>query len=169
VAFAALPACAGGFDPGLRAGASEPVAARDVEGAIESLIREWFALLAAAPADPRLLARLVREPSFEVSLDERRARAPEELGAWLAELRSPQGDVAFAIDSIRIVPEPEGRYRAHFEVERRTRAADGSLRLRRWHQSWWLRPAPGAAPSVLRIEQRPALPFPGTGPRIVCD
>jgi hypothetical protein len=169
LSIAAFPAVAGGLAPGMRADAPAPVASRATEAAIASLIRDWFARLAAAPADPRPLELLAREPSLELSLAGGSSRAPEEVEAWLEELRSPHAQVEFAIDSIRIAHEAEGVHRARFEVERRARAADGALLLARWDQTWWVRTPPAGAPSILRIEQRPALPFPGTGPRIVCD
>lgn len=141
--------------------------AKEIE--IESLIRDWFSLISATPADSRPLQRLSREPTFEVSLIEGNVRTPVEVEAWLAELRAPQSSFEFSIESIRIVPEGEGLTRARFEVERRARGADDALHIVRWDQTWWLRAPAEGAMSVVRIEQRPALPFPGTGPRIVCD
>ncbi len=164
--FAVLPARAGGHGPGTGAVASEPGAA---EAEVDSLIRGWFALLQTAPADPRLLATLVREPSFELSVADGSAPPAQQLLAWLEGLRASEPGAEFVIDSIRIEPEAKGMLRARFEVERRERTSDGALHLVRRHQTWWVRTRAGDPPSVIRIEQRPALPFPGTGPRIVCD
>jgi ketosteroid isomerase-like protein len=169
VSIAALPLNAGVLFPDTRAEAPAVAIASTTEAAIEAQIRDWLARLAASPADARALAMFSREPSFEVSLPEGNADSPKELETWLAELRSADSHVEFLLDSIRIVPEGEGSVRAHFEVERRSRGALGALHIVRWHQTWWLRTSADGTPSVLRIEQHPVLPFPGTGPRIVCD
>lgn len=137
--------------------------------AIEAAIRGWFALLETSPGDPRLLQRIASEPSFEVSRAGTTARTPEEIEDWIAELRSSHSQVGFAIDAIRIVPEDAGLRRAHFEVERRAQGVDGAVYVARWHHGWWVRALPDGELRVVRIEQRSALPFPGTGPRIVCD
>lgn len=152
------PAAAGG----------EPDASAE-DRAIESLIREWFTLLETSPADPRLLRTIASDPSFELQRAGTTARTAEELAGWIAELRSSHSHVAFTIDSIRIGPEESGLRRAHFEVERRAQDADGAVYVARWLHCWWLRALPDGALQVARIEQQPALPFPGTGPRIICD
>ena len=157
VAIASSPAAGGEPD------------ATTADQAFESLIREWFTLLETAPADPRLLRTIASDPSFELQRAGTIARTPEELEDWIAELRSSHAQVGFAIDSIRIVPEASGLRRAHFEVERKAQGADGAVYVARWHHCWWVRALPGGELQVVRIEQRPALPFPGTGPRIVCD
>lgn len=150
------------------AAGGEPEAAA-ADRAIESLIRDWFTLLESSPADPRLLRTIASDPSFELQRAGTIARAPEEIEAWIAELHSSHSQVGFAIDSIRIVPEETGLRRAHFEVERKAQGADGAVYVARWHYCWWVRALPDGELRVVRIEQRPALPFPGTGPRIVCD
>ena len=135
------------------------------------------AWISPAPPD-RIAANFSRErsgwisrdggTSFEVTFAGRSARSPQDLAAWLGELRSPHTQVEFAIAPIVIVREPSVA-RAHFEVERRARDASGAIHLARFRQTWWLRVGAEAAPSVTRIDQRTLLPFPGTGPRIVCD
>lgn len=138
---ASVPALAAAAD-GPDPGTSPGTADRAAEEAIGSALREWL-----SPA----------------------GAAPENLAAWLAELRSSLVDVELALDSLRITAAEGGLRRVSFGLERTGRAADGSLHVARWHQVWWVRVPERGAPHVVRIEQRTALPYPGTGPRIVCD
>ncbi|MBW1884306.1 MAG: hypothetical protein JRJ58_12300 [Deltaproteobacteria bacterium] len=45
---------------------------------------------------------------------------------------------------------------------------EGLPHIARREHVWLVRNVPGAAPVVLRIDERPLLAFPGTGPQIVC-
>ena len=89
--------------------------------------------------------------------------------AWLADLRSSDPRVEFRIDELRITPLEPGLYRARFELDRRAFDPDGTPHVARWEHTWLVRSGSRDAPAILRIQQRPALSFPGTGPQIVCD
>ncbi len=164
VLIAAVPATKGEPDSSL-----SPEVVQAPADAIESRIRDWFHELAAAPAQQRSLAALELGSSLEISVADTAGRRTDDVAIWLEELRPSSARVEYAIDSIRITLEPGGLYRARFEVERRAHFADRSIHVARFDQTWRLRFSADGVPSVVQIDQRLALPFPGTGPRIVCD
>ena len=162
-----LPSCATDSSASLAPtlAASTP---RGAEQRISTLVHDWFATLASAPPESRDLEGFLAEPSFELSLIGGSLRGLPELEAWRAKLRSTHLDLTYRIDSIAVEPAGEGLHRARFEFERRAVDAEGIPHIARREHAWLVRNAQGEAPVILRIDERPLLAFPGTGPQIVC-
>jgi hypothetical protein len=146
---------------------ADPAVSPEAERRVQSTVRAWFDRLeerAPASSEPVLSV-----PGFEVSSAEGTARSPAGVRAWLDGLRSPHLRVAFRLEAMRIDLVEPGLYRARFEVDRRTYDAEGLPHVARWDHTWLVRSAQGEPPQILRIEERPALPHPGTGTRVVCN
>ena len=138
------------------------------ERRIGSMIHDWFALLEGRTLESRTLDDFPAESSFEFSLAEGSVRSLDELQAWLSNLRSTYPRIEYRIDPIRIDSVGGDLYRARFELDRRALDRGGTPHIARREQLWLVRDLPGGAPVMLRIDERPLVPFPGTGPQIVC-
>jgi len=150
-------------------GSPEPAVPPEVERRVASLVQEWFARLEArAPGSPSP-ERLLSAPSFELSTAEGTARTRAEVRAWLDDLRSPHPRVAFQLAAMRIAPVEADLYRARFQVDRRTHDLEGLPHVSRCEHTWLVRSVPGEPPVIVQIDQRPSLPHPGTGTRIICN
>jgi hypothetical protein len=146
--------------------AREPV---DAERSTASLIRDWFDQLASGTSDARAALLRPMDASFELALPGGTTRNPAEIQSWLDELRSPHPRVEFTIDALRVTPVEAGLYEVRFEVDRRADDAQGVSHVARREHTWFVRMLPGFPPAIARIEERPTLSFPGTGPRIICN
>jgi hypothetical protein len=87
---------------------------------------------------------------------------------WLADLREAHPGVEYRIGAVRIDSAGKGLFRARFELDRRALDEVGVPHIARREHTWLVRDFPGQQPLLLRIDERQLLPFPGTGPRIVC-
>jgi hypothetical protein len=133
------------------------------------MVHDWFALLEGQTLQSSTLDDFLAEPSFEFSLAEATVRNPSELRAWLSNLRSTYPKLEYRIDAIRVDSLGEGLYQARFELDRRALDEAGAPHIARREHIWLVRAFPGDAPVVLQIDERPLLPFPGTGPQIICE
>jgi hypothetical protein len=156
-----LPACA---NPVTRASG-----AHDSNLRITSLVHSWFALLEGKTGEARDLADLVAQPSFAISSADGSTRNLAELRSWASSLRSTHLQLEFRIGPIRVDSVGDGLHRARFEFDRRALDETGIPHIARAEQIWLVRGLMGNAPAILRIDERPLLVFPGTGPRIVCS
>ena len=135
---------------------------------IASLVHDWFAALEGGTLESQALDGFMAAPPFELSLIGATVRSLSELDAWHSNLRSTHLQLEYRIDSIVVEPVGEDIHRARFEFERRA-VDDGAIpHIARSEHSWLVRVVPGEAPVILRIDERPLLAFPGTGPQIVC-
>ncbi len=170
-AFIALGAGAAGGE--LRATADPDPAAfatlpSELEDRIESLIEGWFSILENAAVEATTLNGLLAEPPFELVLDGETLLDPASLLAWVSRLRASYPQIEYRLDSIRIEAQGSDLYRASFEFDRHALDAAGLSHVGRREQSWIIRSGSDAKALILRIEERPLLFFPGTGPQIVC-
>jgi hypothetical protein len=138
------------------------------EQRIVSLVHEWFAVLEGRTLESRTLGRFMAEPSFELSLVGGDVQSLTELEAWRASLQATHLELEYQIGSIELEPVGDGLHRARFEFDRRAVDDEGIPRIARREHAWLVRNVPGEAPVILRIDERPLLAFPGTGPQIVC-
>lgn len=165
-----MPACRG---VPIRAANSEETSpapeAANAEQATAALIRDWFDRLESGTSDARAVLRRPMEASFELALPGGTTRNPAEVQAWLDELRSPHPRVEFTIDALRVTPAEAGLFEVRFAVDRRAHDAQGVAHVARREHTWFVRILPGSPPAIARIEERPTLSFPGTGPRIICN
>ena len=168
--LAPMPACSGvPVRPAsipATSSAHEPVAA---ERDFAALIRDWFDQLESGTSDARAALLRPMEASFEVALPGGATRNPAAIQSWLDELRSPHPHVEFTIGALRVTPTEAGLYELRFEVDRRADDAQGVAHVSRREHTWIVRMLPGLPPAIARIEERPTLSFPGTGPRIICN
>jgi hypothetical protein len=160
-----LPGCTGVARPGAAAIALE---SRVPEERVTSLVRDWFSLLESRSSASRALEALLDPSSFELSLVDGSVRNRGELRDWLGDFRTAHPEVVHQIEAPRISPVGAGLYELRFELDRRAIDDAGFEHLARRDHTWLVRGPPGAAPSIVRIDERALLPFPGTGPRIVC-
>ncbi|MAG32278.1 MAG: hypothetical protein CL908_15455 [Deltaproteobacteria bacterium] len=152
--------------------ALEPISLAPAESGsepdIDQLVQDWFGLLESqlpGAADPE---ELLPEASFQLALADGTLRGRSGLGVWLADLRTGYEQVEYEIGSIRIDSAGENLQTARFEFSRRAVDETGTPHIARREHRWLLRDLPGDPPRVLRIDERPLLSFPGTGPQIVC-
>jgi len=133
------------------------------------MVHDWFALLEGQTLESRTLDDFLAAPVFEFSLADRTLRSPSELRAWLSNLRSSYPQLEYRIDAIRVDSIGEGLYQVRFEFDRRSLDKAGAPHIVRRKHIWLVRDLPHDAPVILKIEERPLLPFPGTGPKIICE
>jgi hypothetical protein len=133
-----------------------------------AMVRNWFTSLEVGAFEPRSVDDFLADPSFEFSGAGESVLSRGEFRARLSNLRSTYVQIEHRIDEIRVEPVGEDLYQARFEFERRALDEAGTPHVARREHTWLVRNQPGHAPAILRIDERPMLPFPGTGPRIVC-
>jgi hypothetical protein len=138
------------------------------ETQIPSLVHDWFGLLETRAPEPSDLERFLAEPPFELTGADGRVLGIPELRERSSELHSTYVQIEHRIDEIRVEPAGDDLYRARFEVERYAVDAEGTPHLARKQASWLVRADAHAPPVILRIDERPILAFPGTGPQVVC-
>jgi hypothetical protein len=135
---------------------------------IASMVRDWFAALEVGAFEPRSLDDFPADLSFEFTGAEGSVLSRSEFRARLSDLRSTYAQIEHRVDEIRVEPAGEGLYRARFEFERRALDEAGTPHIARREHTWLVQDEPDEPMLILRIDERPMLPFPGTGPRIVC-
>lgn len=140
----------------------------DIEERIEAVIHRWFALLEDPSVEAKTLGGLLAEAPFELILDGEALRNRGELLAWVSNLRATYSKIEHRLDPIRIQPEMSDRYRVHFEFDRHALDEAGLPHVARREHIWIVRSDANEAPLILRMEERPLLFFPGSGPQIVC-
>ena len=138
------------------------------EPRIVSAVQDWFALLESQPPAAFSPSDLLPEASFELTLADGKVRSRSGLRAWLFDLRTGHRQVEYRIGAIRVDSAGEGLYEAHFEFDRQAVDEAGAPHIARREHAWLVQAIPRDAPRILRIDERPLLPFPGTGPQIVC-
>jgi hypothetical protein len=138
------------------------------EQRIVALVRDWFAALEVEPLESPALDGFLAEPFFELLLIGASVRSLGEFEAWRSHLSATHRQRVYRIDSIHVEPAGENTYRARFEFERRAVDDGGFPHIAHREHTWLVRDVPGEAPVILRIDERPLLAFPGTGPQIVC-
>jgi hypothetical protein len=172
--FATLIALSTGISDGeARASAgSDPAmleaASGNVEERIEAMIHRWFAVLEDPNVEAKTLNDLLAEAPFELILDGEVLRDRGELLAWVSNLRATYSQIEHRLDPIRIQPERRDRYRVRFEFDRHALDEAGLPHVARREHIWIVRSDASATPVILRMEERPLLFFPGSGPQIVC-
>ncbi len=135
---------------------------------IESTVHEWFGLLAEKRSASRPLETLLAGPPYRLSLAEAEVRSRDGLRAWRDGLHATHSRIEYDFEPIRVRPVGGGLYQVHFELDRRAVDAAGTPHVARSEQTWLVRDTPGRAPLIQTIDERRPLPFPGTGPQIVC-
>jgi hypothetical protein len=133
-----------------------------------SLVHDWFALLESQPPEGDSLNGLLPEPSFELRVAVGSVRSRSGLRAWLSDLRTRSRLVDYRLGAIRVDSTGEGLHEARFRFDRQAVDEAGTPHIARREHTWLVQDFPGAPPRILRIDERPLLPFPGTGPQIVC-
>jgi hypothetical protein len=156
-----------------RAGAKpDPVAQRDsskdLEAQIESLIQGWFAVLEDPNVDVKTLSGQLAEAPFELLLDGAVIHDRGALLAWTSSLRSTYPQIEYRLDPIHIHAEGGDRYRVRFEFDRHALDDAGLPHVVRREHTWIVQSSTSETPVILRIEERPLIFFPGTGPQVVC-
>jgi hypothetical protein len=139
-----------------------------IEERIEILIHNWFSVLEDPTVETETLTGLLAEAPFELNLDGETLRDRGALLAWLSNLHATYPRIEYRLDTIRIRAEGRGRYRAHFEFDRHALDDAGFPHVARREHTWIVQSDANATPVILRMEERPLLFFPGTGPQIVC-
>jgi hypothetical protein len=138
------------------------------ETRIQSLVHDWFGLLETRTPEPSGLERFLADPPFGLTGADGRVLGVPELRERFSELHATYVHLEHRIDEIHVEPAGDGLYRARFEVERHAVDAEGTPHLARKQASWLVRADAHAPPVILRIDERPILAFPGTGPKVVC-
>jgi hypothetical protein len=138
------------------------------ESRIASLVTRWFASLAARDRAGFTPRGFLAESPLGFALAATSDPGPDDLAAWLDELRSPHPHVEFRIDALLLDVVDGSTVRASFTLLRRARDAAGLPHVARSEQTWLIRDSAAEVPVVLRIEERRLLAFPGTGPQMVC-
>jgi len=151
-----------------RAAAPASSAVDPADHAIESLIHRWFQLLSDPGADPSEFERFLPDERFELVIFDREIRSRSDLRRWLGELRDADGETRYDIEAIEVVSDAPPLHRAEVRVTRHSVGSDGLPHIARRAQIWQLRSTAGSAPIVLEAKEAKLLPFPGTGPRVVC-
>ena len=153
-------------------GVSDPVVLAVAESASEqrlvALVQGWFAALERRLPEASSLSDLLPASSFEVTWSDGKHRSRSGTSAWLSDLRTSHRQIEYRIGEIRVDSLGKGLYEAHFEFDRQAVDEAGTPRIARREHTWLVRDSPGDPPQILRIDERPLLPFPGTGPQIVC-
>jgi len=160
-----LTSCAANSSASLEPNATASAAA---ERRIVPLIHEWFTALEGRALESHTLGRFMAQPSFELSLIGGPVRSLAELEAWRANLHSTHLELVYRIGSVDVETAGKDLYLARFEFERRATDEIGIPHIARREHTWLVRNVPGETPGILRIDERPLLAFPGTGPQIVC-
>lgn len=135
---------------------------------IETLIHAWFTWIEDPTASSSALDELLSEASFELSLVDEMLSTRDELRAWASNLRATFPHLEYQLGSIRIEPAGPNLYRAQFEFDRRATDGAGLPHVARREHSWLIQHTPNETLALLKIEERPLVFFPGTGPKIVC-
>ena len=135
---------------------------------IPTLVHDWFVLLESPEAEPADFEAFLAGPDFELMGNGERRIDVAALSARHRELHSTYVQVAHRIEGLRVEPSGERVYTADFEVERTALDAEGIPHLERRRASWRVRAEGHGDPVILGIDERPLLPYPGSGPRIVC-
>jgi hypothetical protein len=156
-----------------RAGANPDLAALEnssvhLEARIESLIQSWFAVLEDPTAEAKTLYNLLAEAPFELLLDGEALHDRGALLAWVSSLRASYPQIEYRLDPIRIHSEGPDRYRVRFEFDRHALDDAGLPHAARREHIWIVQSSTSETPVILRIEERPLIFFPGTGPQVVC-
>ena len=156
-----------------RAGANPDLAALEnssvhLEARIESLIQSWFAVLEDPTAEAKTLYGLLAEAPFELLLDGKVLHDRGALLPWVSSLRASYPQIEYRLDPIRIHTEGPDRYRVRFEFDRHALDEAGLPHAARREHTWIVQSSTSETPVILRIEERPLIFFPGTGPQIVC-
>jgi hypothetical protein len=169
--FSALGAGIGG-SPERASATPDPVAQRDsskdLEAQIESLIQGWFAVLEDPTVDVKILSGQLAEAPFELLLDGALIHDRGALLAWASSLRSTYPQIEYRLDPIHIHAESGDRYRVRFEFDRHALDDAGLPHVVRRDHTWIVQSSTSETPVILRIEERPLIFFPGTGPQVVC-
>jgi hypothetical protein len=163
----------GAVDAEARASSGPDLAAleaapRDIEEHIKTLIHSWFAVLEDRTVEAKTLNGLLAETPFELILDGEVLRDRGALLAWASNLRTTYPQIEYRLDQIRIQAEGRDRYRVRFEFDRHALDEAGLPHVARREHTWIVRSNANATPVILRMEERPLLFFPGTGPQVVC-
>ena len=143
-------------------------APNELEERIKTLIHSWFAVLEDPSAEKETLSGLLAETSFELLLDGEVLRDRDTLLAWASNLRTTYPQIEYRLDPIRIQAEGRDRYRARFEFDRHALDEAGLPHVARREHTWIVQSDANATPVILKMEERPLLFFPGTGPQVVC-
>ena len=150
----------------------DPVAFEAARGELEesiiTLIHSWFAVLEDPTAEVKTLNGLIAEAPFELVLDGGTLHDRSALLAWVSNLRATYPQIEYRLDPIRIQTEGPGRYRVRFEFDRHALDEAGLPHVARREHTWIVQSSANATPVILKMEERPLLFFPGTGPQIVC-
>lgn len=141
----------------------------DAEQRVTAMVRSWLTLLESRSRESSSASLPPLASGFALFLADGVTRGPTDIGPWLDDRRTSHPQVEFQLDSLRIAPVEDDLYRARFAIDRHAHDAADALHLARWEHVWLVRSPPGAHAEILRIEERPALPFPGTGTRIICN
>jgi len=144
------------------------IAPEDFEARIEALVERWFGLLEDPGAEATRLSDLLGEAPLELKLEGETLRDRAALIAWVSRFRANHPQVEHRLDSIRVEPEGQDRYRVRFAFDRHAFDDAGLAHVARREQRWIVLGGANAPPVISRIEERPLLFFGGTGPQIVC-
>jgi hypothetical protein len=172
--FATLVALSAGVSDGEARASAGPdptaleTARTDIEGRIETLIQRWFAVLEDPSVEAKTLNDLLAEAPFELILNGEALRDRGALLAWVSSLRATYPQIEYQLDSIRIQAEGRDRYRVRFEFDRHALDEAGLPHVARREHIWIVQSDANAILVILRMEERPLLFFPGSGPQIVC-
>jgi hypothetical protein len=135
---------------------------------IESMIRGWYSLLEGQSLESCTLEGLLSESLVEFSLEAGSTPGPEDLSAWVSELRSTHPQVEYRLSEMRTRAVGDGTYRTRFAFDRYALDEAGVPHVARREQTWLVRDRADDTLEVLRIDDQRQLAFPGTGPQIVC-
>ena len=167
VAIAIVLACCLGIDLPVIAnqGMSDPSASNEH---IESAIRSWFSLMKESAPGTGPLDGTPNELPLQFALNEVESLASPKYREFVSRLRSPYPIVEFEIDKLRSNPLEGNSIRVRFEIERRAVDEEGFPHVMRSAQTWIIRDKTEMRPVVVRIEESLLIPYPGTGPQIIC-
>jgi hypothetical protein len=140
----------------------------DLEQRIETLIDRWFAVLEDPTVEAMALTGLLAAPPFELVLDGEVLLDRNALFAWAGNLHATYSQIEHQLAPIRIQPEGRDRYLVRFEFDRHALDQAGLPHVARREHTWIVQSDANAIPVILKMEERPLLFFPGTGPQIVC-
>jgi hypothetical protein len=143
-------------------------ASKSIEERIEILIHRWFAVLEDPTAEAQTLTGLLAETPFELVLDGGALHDRNALLAWVSNLRTTYPRIEYRLDPTRIQAEGPDRYRVRFEFDRHALDEAGLPHVARREHTWIVQIDTNATLVILRMEERPLLFFPGTGPQVVC-
>jgi hypothetical protein len=140
----------------------------ELEERIETLVHRWFAALGDPSVEANTLNDFLTEAPFELILDGEVLHDRDALLAWVSNLRATYPQIEYRFDSIRIQAEGQDRYRVRFEFDRHALDEAGLPHVARREHTWIVESDVITTPVILRMEERPLLFFPGTGPQVVC-